>query len=279
MFKSILRRIIKVFRKKEIIPVVKTVFQKDLMKNKVVLITGGTGGIGYSAAKSFLENWGGVKIILSGTNIEKLNEFKTQLNRISPGNVETVSMNLKDCNSFDEKIKEISQIFGSIDVLIHSAGVHTENVGFWTMVPDEFERVISINLKAAYFMAQKIAEYFKENHIKGKMIFISSSRGSEPAWSPYGISKWGMNGMIKGLAKIFSEYGITVNAVAPGSTATSLIGYKNGESIYSDENFSKRLIMPEEVSNLILLLASDAGAMINGEIIHISAGRGVFDVR
>ena len=63
MFKNILRRTIKAFRKKEIIPVVKTVFQKDLMKNKVVLITGGTGGIGYSAAKAFLENffWGGGK--------------------------------------------------------------------------------------------------------------------------------------------------------------------------------------------------------------------------
>ena len=279
MFKNILRRTIKAFRKKEIIPVVKTVFQKDLMKNKVVLITGGTGGIGYSAAKAFLENWGGVKIILSGTNIEKLNEFKTQLNRISPGNVETVSINMNDCNSFDKKIKEISQIFGSIDVLIHSVGVHTENVDFWTMLPDEFERVISINLKGAYFMAQRIAEYFKENHIKGKMIFISSSRGSEPAWSPYGISKWGMNGMIKGLAKILSEYGITVNAVAPGSTATSLLGYKNGESISSDENSAGRMIMPEEVANLVSLLASDAGNMINGEVVHISAGRGVFDIR
>ena len=108
---------------------------------------------------------------------------------------------------------------------------------------------------------------------------MSSSRGNEPAWSPYGISKWGMDGMTKGLAKILSPYGITVNAIAPGTTATPLVNYKEGESIYSEENFFGRMITAEEVGNLAAFLLSDSGNMMSGEVVHISGGRGVFDVR
>lgn len=74
-------------------------------------------------------------------------------------------------------------------------------------------------------------------------------------------------------------YFFAQSAAAPGSTATNLLGYKKGDSIYSDDNSECRMIMPEEVGNLTNLLLSDAGNMINGEIIHISSGRGIYDIR
>lgn len=147
------------------------------------------------------------------------------------------------------------------------------------MTEQEYDRIMDINLKGIYFFAQSVAQYLLSNKLKGKILFVSSSRGSEPAWSPYGISKWGLNGMVRGLAKELSPYGINVNAIAPGSTATNLLGYKKGNSIYSDDNSECRMIMPDEVGNLANLLVSDAGNMINGEIIHISSGRGVYDIR
>jgi len=74
-------------------------------------------------------------------------------------------------------------------------------------------------------------------------------------------------------------YGINVNAIAPGSTAIGLIGVKEGDSIFSNENGMQRLIMPDAVATLAKLLVSDAGKMIDGEVVYISAGRGTFDIR
>ena len=126
---------------------------------------------------------------------------------------------------------------------------------------------------------QAVGKYMKDNHVKGSILLVSSSRGSEPAFSPYGISKWGLKGLTEGLGKILISYGINVNAIAPGSTATGLIGFKEGDSITSNENGMNRLIMPDEVASLAKLLVSDAGKMIDGEVIHISGGRGTFDIR
>lgn len=274
---SFAKKIVKSLRKKELIPIVKSVPSNNLLNNKTILITGGTGGIGFAVAESLVT--GGAKVILSGTNEEKLKSAKKELNKLSAASCEILPIDMNDISSFPQKIEEAAKLFGSFDAFVHCAGVHTENVDFWTMTENEFDRVMNINLKGAYFMCQAVGKYFCGNKIKGKIVLISSSRGSEPAFSPYGISKWGMNGMVKGLAQILSKHGITVNAVAPCSTATSLLGYKNGESISSDENAAGRMVMPEEVSNLVSLLMSDAGNMINGEIIHISSGRGVFDIR
>lgn len=275
---SFAKRILKTVKQKELIPIVEAVPSKELLNKKTALITGGTGGIGFAIAKALVSNGGG-RVILSGTNETKLEYCKNQLDEISAGRCTVLPIDMNDVDSFPKKIEEATKLFGSFDVLVHSAGVHTENVDFWTMTGDEFDRVMDINLKASYFMCQSAGNYFRQNKIKGKIVLVSSSRGSEPAWSPYGISKWGMNGMVKGLAQIFSKYGINVNAVALGSTATALLGYKLGEDISSDENFAGRLVMPEEVSSLVSLLASDAGNMIDGEIFHISAGRGIFDIR
>ena len=114
---------------------------------------------------------------------------------------------------------------------------------------------------------------------KSHILIISSSRGSEPAWSPYGISKWALNGLIRGLAQMLLPYGIIVNGISPGATATELIGIKEDDSIYSTENGEGRLIMPDEIANVAKLLVGPAGDMIVGETIHVSGGRGVFDIR
>ena len=138
---------------------------------------------------------------------------------------------------------------------------------------------MDINLKGVFFACQAVGKYMKDNYVKGSILLVSSSRGSEPAFSPYGISKWGLKGLTEGLGKMLIPYGINVNAIAPGSTATGLIGFKEGDSITSNENGMNRLIMPDEVATLAKLLVSDAGKMIDGEVIHIAAGRGTFDIR
>lgn len=271
--KEFIKNFIKKINKKELVPITKTISSEKQFEGKVALISGGTGGIGLSIGKALVEN--GCKVIFAGTNESKLERIKNEFG----DSVSTIKMNYAAPDEFDQVIKNASEMFGRIDLFINSAGVHTENVDFWSMNPNEFDRVIDINLKGTFFACQAIAKYMKGNSIKGSILLISSSRGSEPAWSPYGVSKWGLKGLTEGLAKMLLPYGIVVNTISPGSTATPLIGIHEGDSIESNENSASRLVMPDEVSELAKLLLSDSGRMIVGETIHISAGRGVFDIR
>lgn len=163
---------------------------------------------------------------MTGANENKLSEKKAELEKISEKRIYSLVLNMNETEKFESKIEEMTSLAGKIDGFVISSGVHTENVDFWKMTETEFDRVMNINLKGVYFFCQAAAKYFIQNKIKGKILIISSSRGNEPAWSPYGISKWGMNGMTKGLAKILSPYGVTVNAIAPGTTATPLVNLR-----------------------------------------------------
>lgn len=276
--KTMIKRVMVLTREKQILPIQHNVDEAKMLKDKVAVIIGGSGGIGFSIAKSFSES--GCKVILCGTNKEKLekciNSFEDKQN------VCTQIFNVTDISSIHKNVTEIAAIFGRIDILVNSAGVHTENVDFFTVSPEEYDRVMNINIKGLYFVCREFASYMIKNQTgseKRHILFLSSSRGSEPAWSPYGISKWALNGLIRGLAQILLPYGIVVNGIAPGSTATEMIGIRVGDSINFSENREGRLIMPDEVANIAKILVSPAGDMIVGDIIHISGGRGVFDIR
>ena len=264
-------KIKKLFSQKEYLPISHPVSSNEEFEGKVALISGGSGGIGLSIAKSLQES--GCTVVIAGTNEKKLESLKQDTN------LDIIVMNYSKPELFDNVINEVVSKHGRLDIFISSAGVHTENVDFWRMNPNEFDRVMDINLKGVFFACQSVGKYMKANKVKGSILLVSSSRGSEPAWSPYGISKWGLKGLTEGLAKMLIPYGINVNAIAPGSTATGLIGVKEGESITSKENGMNRLIMPDEVATLAKLLVSDAGKMIDGEVVHIAAGRGTFDIR
>jgi 3-oxoacyl-[acyl-carrier protein] reductase len=274
IIKSILKRIIKHYVKKEIVPIENQIDSNRTLYGKVALIAGGSGGIGFSIARKFLES--GCKIIIAGTSLEKLNHRKQELNSEDAA---VLQLDYLHPELFEEKVAQAKNIFGKIDIFVSSSGVHTERVDFWNVSPSEYDRVMNINLKGAFFMCQSLGRYMKENCINGNILLVSSSRGNEPAWSPYGISKWSLNGFTQGLAKMMTPLGITVNAIAPGSTATELIGIKEGDSIASEENKLGRLIMPCEVGTLAVLLVSESGKMINGEVVHISGGRGLWDIR
>ncbi|WP_455720149.1 SDR family NAD(P)-dependent oxidoreductase [Agathobacter sp.] len=256
---------------KEYYPISHPVLSAEEFSGKVILISGGSGGIGLSIAKSLHEN-GGI-VIIAGTNKEKLARINKETG------FDTIIMDYSNVDSFKIILEKIVKKYNRLDIFISSAGVHTDNVNFWTITPKEYDRVFDINLKGVFFACQAVGKYMCDNKIMGSILLISSSRGSEPAWSPYGLSKWGLKGLTEGLAKIFVSYGINVNAIAPGATATELIGINKGDSITSNENGMNRLIMPDEVASLAKYLVSDAGKMVDGEVIHISGGRGTFDIR
>lgn len=270
-----IKRVIQLFKQKEIVAVEVPVDSQKLLKGKVALISGGSGGIGFAIAKAFLQS--GCKVIISGTNSQKLRERCLQLEEY--GDVKSFVIDFMDTLAFSQNIKNMVDLFGRIDIFVNSAGVHTENLNFWELTPQEYDRVMNINLRAPYFASIEMAKYWKSENIPGNILLISSSRGSEPAWSPYGISKWGLNGMVKGLAQLLLDDDIIVNGIAPGSTATPLLGKKEGDSVFTKDNKLGRMVLPDEIGIYATLLTASSGQMLTGEIIHISGGRGTFDIR
>lgn len=274
--KNVIKKILLNNKKREIIPIDHYVDENKSLLGKTALIIGGTGGIGEAIVETFAE--AGANVIITGRTVEKMNCLTNRMIEKSL-NVKSIQFDIMNIKLLDNMLEEAASLFGKIDIMVYSAGVHTENVNFWNIDELEYDRIMKINIKGAFFCGQKVGKYMRENNIKGHLLFISSSRGSEPAWTPYGISKWSLDGFIKGLAQILAMDGIIVNGIAPGSTATSMLGVEKGQSIYTNENMVQRLILPNEVSNLAKYLVSSAGDMMMGEIVHISGGRGLFDIR
>lgn len=270
--KGLLSWWIKETHRKEIHPVIPQVTVPCLLQGKVALIMGGHGGIGKAIVDSFVKS--GCKVIVVSRNVEKL---KTAFSESS--HLAFIRFDLSNLAGLDDMVMQAISSFGKIDILVNTAGTHTENVDFWTVSEKEYDRVLDINLKGCYFVSRAIATYMKNNGIKGHILNVSSSTGGEPSWSPYRISKRALEGMTLGMAQIMQPYGIVVNGIAPGEVATGLINWKEGDSIDTEHNHFGRMAMPEEVANLALFLVSDMGNMITGQMIYMSGGRGVYDIR
>lgn len=235
----------------------------ELLKNKTVLITGGTGGIGTAIAKRCYEN--GAKVIIAGRNEEKLLRVANEIEAIP------IVLDMQDISNMELVLKKLISTY-RIDVLINNAGVQAGKALGNTLESD-FDKTIGTNIKGTYFISQYISNYFIEYGIKGNILNISSVSGNRPAISPYMVSKWGMNGLTEGLAKKLVKYGIVVNGIAPGPVATEMLNL-DGTDLKYDIAPAGRYTDPIEVANLAVYLVSDLGRMIIGDTVCISGGCG-----
>ena len=115
----------------------------------------------------------------------------------------------------------------------------------------------------------------KENSISGNILNIASSSSLRPAASAYTLTKWGTRGLTLGLAKTFAPYGITVNGIAPGPTATPMLNKKEGDDLAFPGNPLGRFALPEEIANMAVFLVSDMGRSIVGDIVYMTGGSGL----
>lgn len=269
--------LLKSLRSKQLVPIMVPVDNDSILKGKVALITGGSSGIGLAIAKSFLNS--GAKVILVGSSSQKLISAKEALGvegRMGGANVATLSIDISDINNLPFKINEALSIFPehSIDILVNSAGVH-HSLNFEEMTEEEYDRIMDINLKGTFFMCQHVCKYMKKNHIKGHILNISSSSAMRPATGPYHLSKMAITGLTRGLAELYQPYGITVNAIAPGQTATPMLDKNDSDEISNAYAIAGRYIMPQEIASLATFMVSDMGNMIVGDTVYMTGGSGV----
>lgn len=245
--------------------------QNQLLKGRCALITGGTSGIGYSIAEAFLN--AGSAVIITGRSQEKIDKACKQLSTL--GLAWGFEMDNKNVSSFEPKFQAMLSVLkskgiSSIDILVNNAGVLGANIPNAT--EEEFNHVIDTNLRAVFFLSQIFGKYMVKNGIKGNILNIASSSSLRPAVSAYTISKWGVRGLTMGLARALAPYGITVNGIAPGQTATPMLKHKEDTNLTNNTCPLGRWILPEEIANGAVFLVSDMGRAILGDIIYMTGG-------
>ena len=242
----------------------------ELLKGRCALITGGTSGIGFSIAQAFIN--AGAKVIITGRSEERINKALESLH--AGDNAYGITMDVSDVNSLENKFSDAVKYVGSrIDILINNAGIGGGHIKFTT--EEEFDKIINTNLKGAFFLSKVVANYMKDNEINGNILNIASVSGIRPAVSAYMLSKSGIISLTKGLAKLLVPHGIVVNSIAPGATATPMVVDGESPEMYISNNPSQRMALPEEISNLAVVLVSDMGRMIVGDTIFMTGGAGV----
>ena len=251
-----------------------TLAPNQMLNGKVALITGGTSGIGFQIAKAFL--YSGASVCITGRNISKVNETCNKLKAYSADysdRVYGIELNNKNISSFESKIKEILKYYGKIDILVNNAGVVGGEIA--TVTEDIYDNILDTNLKGMFFLSKIIGKYMKENNIKGNILNIASSSSLRPAASAYTLTKWGTRGLTLGLAKTLAPYGITVNGIAPGPTATLMLGKNDGDDLTFSGNPLGRFALPEEIANMAVFLVSNMGHSIVGDIVYMTGGSGL----
>ena len=239
---------------------------KDL-KNKNIIVTGATGGIGNSIVQRL--NDYGANILASGTKDEKLKELKSKYE-----NIKILKFDISQNNKIEEFIENASRELGGIDCIVNNAGITQDNLSI-RMSLEEWKKVIDINLTSTFLMSKFAIKKMLKNK-KGKIINITSVVGhtGNVGQANYTASKAGIVAMSKSLALEYAKKNINVNCISPGFIKTAMsdkIDDKFKEIIISKIP-SARLGEPEDIANAVLFLASDLSNYINGETLHVNGG-------
>lgn len=266
--KNAVHTLIQMSKEEKIQPIIVPVEKEKLLNGKVALITGGTSGIGLAIAQAFQN--AGAKVIIAGTNQVKLEAALEKW-----GGVKGLLIDVRDTEHLPDKVKEAEALFeeNKIDILVNSAGVVVKH-DFWGIDEKEYDEIMETNAKGTFFMSQAVGKAMIEKQVKGHILNVTSSSALRPAWTPYQMSKWAVRGLTLGLADTLLPYGIVVNAIAPGPTATPMLGKTEGSSISEPNNPSKRYAMPEEIASMAVYMVSDAGRMIVGDTVYMTGGSG-----
>jgi len=237
------------------------------LKNKKVLITGATGGIGNSLVKKF--NDLGAKIVATGTNEQKLTNLKNNF-----PSIKIEKFKLDEHSKIESFIDKIDKELEGLEILINNAGITLDNLSI-RLTEENWKKVIDINLNSSFFMCKfAIKKMLKKKY--GKIINITSVIGhtGNAGQANYAASKAGIIGFSKSLAIEYAKKNININCVSPGFIKTEMTEKINEKSkeILIGKIPAGAIGSGEDVSNCVAFLASDEAKYINGETIHVNGG-------
>lgn len=239
-----------------------------MFRNKVVIVTGASRGIGKAIAIKFARN--GAKVIAMYKNSDK--EIETLMNNNFCGEIYPYKVDISKCNELESVINDIVKHHKRIDVLVNNAGIvydrDFENIKLY-----EFEKTLKTNVIAPFELSRLSSKYMSHG---SSIINISSTNGTKtvsPECLDYNISKIGLQSLTRDLAFQFKP-NIRVNAIAIGWADTDMNKDLPEDYIQSEiqKIYLARFAQPSEIANIVAFLASEESFYINGEIINVDGG-------
>lgn len=240
-------------------------------KDKVVMVTGASRGIGKDISLNFAK--AGATVILIARTESSLSEVHSQISN-SGGTSYVFPLDVSSLPDFEAVAKSVYSEFGRIDILVNNAGITRDNL-IMRMKENDWDDVLDINLKGVFSGIKAVTRFMMKNRA-GRIINISSVIGQigNPGQSNYAASKAGIFGLSRAAAKELGSRNITVNAIAPGYIMTEMTDGL-AESIKIEllksiplGKFGTTL----DVSNLVMFLASDEAAYITGQVLNVDGG-------
>lgn len=242
-----------------------------IIDGKVAIVTGGTRGIGYTIVKEFLRN--GAQVALAGSRQETVDDALEKLagEGFTEG-VMGIAPSLSDPDAVADSFSWVAERFGHLDILCNNAGI-SSRTPLVDYTIEEFQKVMDLNVTAAFVCSQAAAHIMIEQGTGGSIINTSSMVGryGQPSGVAYPTSKFAVNGLTLSLARELAKHRIRVNAVAPGITHTDMVDTLPDALIKPliESIPLGRMGEPADIANACLFLASDMADYVSGAVIPV----------
>ena len=241
----------------------------------IVIITGGSRGIGYAIAQCFAAK--GATLVIADIDEAAATQAAAQLNDVGAQSSLGFSCDITQRAAVDSLVQNVVERFGRVDVLVNNAGI-CPFVDIMDMTPEVWQRTLDVNLTGAFHCTQAVARTMKARAEGGRIMFITSLAETltQPCQVDYGASKAGLQMAMAGFATALGPHGITCNAIAPGMIMTPMT-----EAHWSRPQPAERLKQlvpvgrigtPQDIGNAAVFLASPEASYINGVTLRVDGG-------
>lgn len=247
------------------------------LEGQVAFITGAGRGIGAATALRMAEE--GARVALADIDTEGSQQVSTEIDRLGSESL-VLPCNVTDSAMVQDAMAQTANRFGRLDILVNNAGVVRDNMLF-KMSEDEWETVINVHLKGAFLCSRAAQKYMVEQKY-GRIVSLSSTSAlGNRGQANYSSAKAGLQGLTRTLAIELGQFGITVNAVAPGFIDTEMTrATARRQGIDPDQRIAeasklipvRRVGQPRDVANVICFLCSDEAGFVSGQIIYVAGG-------
>lgn len=248
------------------------------LENKVAIVTGGAKGIGLAVARRFAAE--GARVVVADIDDDAASRAVEEVGAL--GAVRFVRCDVGDRADVENLVASTAQSWGSVDVLVNNAGI-VHAADFLEVTEADFDRVLRVNLKGAFMVAQNVARKMvaqvQEGGAPGSIVNMSSVNAVFAIANqvPYSVSKGGVNQLTKVMALALAPHGIRVNAIGPGSIMTDMLASVAGDKAARRRVLSRtplgRIGDPSEIAAVAAFLASDEASYITGQTIYADGGR------
>ncbi|KAI1432779.1 oxidoreductase-like protein [Xylaria sp. CBS 124048] len=246
------------------------------------IVTGGAGDLGFAACKALLEHGVQGLMIFDVNPAEAESKIEILRAEFPEASVRFLKVDITDEAAVDAAVSETARLLGPVSTLLNSAGmVSCGHALDWTS--EDWNRVMNVNTIGAFFVARAVARNMIVNKMGGSMIFVASCSAHQVNFPqpqvPYNVSKAGVRAMVRSLAGEWAQYGIRVNSISPGYMDTILnegAGLEESKKMWLSRNPTGRMGQPDELSGVVVMLASRAGSYFNGTDLLVDGGQTLF---